>query len=293
MVRQGELVRLRHGTYATASVVAEAGSDRARRHALQIRAVLAASGAIRDVVASHESAALVHGLPLLHEPPEGTVTLTRSARTHLGHSAAAVRNHTAELPRAHRTMRLGVPVTTMSRTVIDLARVLPFADAVVIADAAVRRRTGASSMTAVIDACAGWPGADRARRVVAFADARAESPLESRARVVFDAFGLPAPSLQAEITAGVTFRADGTFRVYDYHEYRVDFLWREHMTIAETDGKGKYYEAGKTALDELKRDRLLREQGYKIVHITSAELDQHPSRIIDRIRTAFAATSAY
>lgn len=65
------------------------------------------------------------------------------------------------------------------------------------------------------------------------------------------------------------------------------------MTVAETDGKGKFTEAGRTALDELKRDRLIREQGYKIVHITSAELDQHPGRIVDRIRTAFTATSAY
>lgn len=76
----------------------------------------------------------------------------------------------------------------------------------------------------VLGACAGWPGADRARRVVAFSNGLAESPLESRARVTFDAFGLPEPELQVLITAGVSFRPDGTFRVHEYHEYRVDFL---------------------------------------------------------------------
>jgi len=129
--------------------------------------------------------------------------------------------------------------------------------------------------------------------VLAFSDGQAESPLESRARVIFDAYRLPKPELQAQITAGVTFYPDGTFRVHEYHEYRVDFLWREHMTVAETDGRGKYYEAGKSAFDELKRDRLIREQGYKVVHITSAELNQHPERIIERIRIAFNAPSAY
>jgi very-short-patch-repair endonuclease len=188
----------------------------------------------------------------------------------------------------------GARVTTVARTAIDLARVLPFMDAVVVADAAVRWRTGGEPrLRAVLGACERWPGADGARRVVAFANGLAESPLESRARVVFDAFGLPEPELQARITAGVTFRPDGTFRVDEYHEYRVDFLWRQHRTVAEADGKEKYYSGGRIAIDELKRDRLIREQGYKIVHITSAELDKHPERIIDRIRTAFTAPSAY
>jgi hypothetical protein len=293
MVRQGDLARLRHGVYVTAAALAATGDDKALRHALEVRAALAAT-ASPDAVASHESAALVHGLPLLHEPSAGTVCLTRSSRAPRDHSVTGVQNYSARLPRGHVTTVNGAPVTTIARTAIDLARKLPFTDAVVVADAAVRWRLGGRPrLRAVIDACEGWPGADQARRVLEFANGLAESPLESRARVLFDASGLPEPELQVQVTAGVAVRADGTFRVYDYHEYRVDFLWREHMTIAETDGKGKYYEAGRTALDELKRDRLLREQGFKIVHITSAELDQHPGRIIDRIRTAFTATSAY
>src|SRR5215468_9625309 len=75
MVRRGELVRKRHGTYVRASVLAAVAEDPAGRHALDMRTVLAAASA-PGAVASHESAALIHGLPLLNAPPPGTVTLT-------------------------------------------------------------------------------------------------------------------------------------------------------------------------------------------------------------------------
>jgi hypothetical protein len=41
LTRRGELVRLRHGVYATAEAVAATADDKARRHALEARAVQA------------------------------------------------------------------------------------------------------------------------------------------------------------------------------------------------------------------------------------------------------------
>jgi hypothetical protein len=273
--------------------MATAGDDAALRHALHVRGVLATMSTPR-AVGSHESAALVHGLPLLREPAEGVVSITRPATSRVGRSAAGVRYHAADLPDRHLTVRHEARVTTGSRTVFDLARTLPFMDAVVAADAALRmRRTNKTMLAEVIEAYPGWPGTDRARRVLDFSTGRSGSPLESCARVVFDAFGLPSPELQAEIIAGITVDADGTPHVDEYHEYRVDFLWRESRTVAETDGKGKYYAGGTTAIDELTRDRLIREQGYQVIHITWAELLRRPERVIARIRGAFAATSAY
>jgi hypothetical protein len=291
MVRHGELIRQRHGTYATAQAVAAAGEDKAHQHALDVRAVLAATSA-RGVVASHESAALMHSLPLLKEPGSGVVSLTCPAGLHAGRSASGVRFHAAGLPPGHLATKGGVPVTTIARTVIDLARTLPFMDAVVVADAAIRRRTGKSQLRDVLTACGGWPGADRARRVVDFGNGLAGSPLESCARVAFDAFGLPPPELQAEIIGGTAFLPDGRVRISEYHEYKVDFLWKQYKTAAETDGLMKYGNP-QAAIDELKRDRLIREAGYKLVHITWQELLEHPERVIERILTAFQATSAY
>src|SRR5262249_33842572 len=121
------------------------------------------------------------------------------------------------------------------------------------------------------------------------------SPLESCARVVFDAFRLPPPELQAEVTGGRQINPDGAVVADEYHEYhgyKVDFIWRGYMTVAETDGLLKY-DSGQRAIDERKRDRLIREAGYKLVHITWAELFKYPERVIQRILDAFAATSAY
>lgn len=292
MVRTGELVRLRHGAYATASAVATAGEDKALRHALEVRAALAACSA-GSAVASHESAALVHGLGLLKAPADGAVTLTRPPGADQGRSGGGVRSYAARLPVEHVVTRHGTPVTTVNRTVVDLSRTLPFMDAVVVADDAIGKlKASKSGMAKVITACAGWPGAARARRVMEFSSGRSESPLESCARVVFDAFGLPPPELQAEIIVGISDAPDGTVLVGDYHEFRVDFLWRDAKTIAEADGLTKY-SSGAAAIKELKRDRLLREEGYKVIHLTWAEVLHQPQRVIDRILRAFQATTAY
>lgn len=290
-VRDGEMVRLRHGIYATASVIAAAQGNKALRHALHVRAVLSTQSA-SHAAASHESAALVLGLPLLHDPLEGAVSITRPRQA--GVSRSLIRSYTADLPDRHVLVKHGARVTTAARTVIDLGRTLPFMDAVVVADAALRKgMTTKSTLDEVIKACKGWPGAGKARRVLDFCDGRADSPLESCARVVFDAYRLPPPELQAEIIAGITFDPDGTAHVHEYHEYKVDFLWRRYKTVAETDGRGKYYAEGKTAIGELERDRLIREQGYRVIHITWKELFERPKRIIDRILTAFKAPTAY
>jgi hypothetical protein len=292
MVRRGQLVRQRYGTYATAAAVAAAGDDDALRHALNVRAVLAGSSR-GDTVASHESAALIYGLPLLKPPPAGMVSVTRPPGAYRGRSVPDVRFHSATLPAGHVTTEHGVPVTTIARTIIDLARTLPFMDAVVVTDQAIHAlRTSQPQLDEAIQACQGWPGLDQARRVAGFSNGQAESPLESCARVVFDAYGLPPPELQAAVPVGLRVDADGTVTADDYHDFRVDFLWRDTKTVAETDGLMKY-SSGREAIRERRRDRLLREAGYKVVHITWAELFSNPQRIIDRIRHAFEAHSPY
>jgi hypothetical protein len=276
MVASGELVQVRHGAYATAKAI-EAAEDKARRHALDVRAVLAAGSAC-GAVASHQSAALVHYLPLLHEPAPGGVTLTRPNGVYHGRSTAGVKYFSAALPAEHVTTELGVPVTTVGRTVIDIARTLPFMDAVVIADRAVHTlRTSRAGLAEIIGSCKGWPGIGAARRVVDFSDGRTESPLESCARVVFNAHGLPAPDVQRMICV----QAMG-----EYHEYRVDFCWEDYKTIAEADGLMKY-DSGAAAIRERKRDRLLQDAGYELVHITWKELFAYPEHVVRRLRRAF------
>jgi Protein of unknown function (DUF559) len=227
-----------------------------------------------------QSAALIHGLDLFQSAP-GLVTLTRPPlrRSNRLRSEGIV-FHTAALPAEHVTARYAVAVTTVPRTVVDLARQLSFMSAVVTADSALRSGwiTNAA-LAAVCGTCPGWPGIKQARRVIAFADPRAESVLESCARVVFAEHGIEPPELQWTIT-GPNFR------------FSADFCWPKYGVVAETDGAMKYADPQR-AIKQLDRDRLLRDAGYKVVHLIWREVVSDPQAVIGRIRRAFAAVTSF
>jgi Protein of unknown function (DUF559) len=279
LVRSGDLVRMRRGVYATKRAVDWAGGDQARTHALRIFAVRATVG--DAAVASFHSAAVLHRLDLLTSPASDAVTLTLpSARAWNRLASHGVVFHSADLPPNQLATLYNLPVTTAARTVVDLARTLPFKDAVVVADSALHAEQATKpELRQVMETCASWPGVKQARRVVAFADERAGSVLESAARVVFDEFGLDPPDLQVTIHL-------------PRDAFLVDFYWPEHGVVAEADGLAKYT-AGDDLAAQFQRDRLLRDAGYKVVHFTWRELTKTPELVITRIRQAFAAPDPY
>jgi hypothetical protein len=278
LIRSGELVRVRHAVYATKRAVQLGTSSPAASHASQVAAVRAATG--KDAVASHHSAALLHGLDLFPAAPD-VVTLTRppSHRSNRRRSEGIV-FHAAALPSQQVTVKFGQPVTTVARTVVDIARTSSFMSAVVLADSALRvDAVSKEALLHVCDACAGWPGVHQARRAISFADHLSGSVLESRARVVFEEHGIEPPELQKTI-AGPDFR------------YAVDFYWEKYRVIAEADGAVKYADP-RAARQQLLRDQKLRDAGYKVVHFTWAELFANAAPVINRLRSAFAARTAY
>jgi very-short-patch-repair endonuclease len=278
LVRSGDLVRVRYGVYATKRAVISAEGSQRRAHTFQVAAVVAAVG--RDTVASHQSAAAIHGLDLLNQP-EQLVTLTRSPlRPSNRPQSDGILFHMAELSAEHVTKLFGIRVTTAARTVVDLARTSPFKAAVVTADSALRAdKTTKAELADVCEACKQWPGVTRAREVVEFSDGRAESALESCARVAFRQQGLEPPELQATIHG-------------DAFGYRVDFYWPAYRTIVEADGLAKYADR-KDLLAQFRRDRLLRDAGYKVVHFTWRELFETPDTVVARVRAAFAAATPF
>lgn len=275
LTRSGQLVKIRRGVYATGSVMARAESDPGLRHALDVVAVRDTRG--DKGVASHHSAAQLLSLNLLYTPSPGSVTLTVPPGTRVSYYArTGIICHAADLPDGHVTRLYGIPATTAARTVIDIARTATFMEGVVVADSALyERHTSKTELRRVLAGCDRWPGISRARQIVEFASGLAESALESCARVVFREQGLPAPELQAHISG-----RDRTVIA------RVDFFWRRYRVIAEADGLLKY-DGGEKAIAELKRDRLLREAGYEVVHFTWQELFSDPIRVAGRIREAF------
>lgn len=273
-VASGEMVRIRYGTYAKASLVAAAEDDPVLAHALN---VAKAVDGLPQAVASHQSAATLRGLDLLDRPPGGAVCITVPTGTRVGsYRRANVIRHSAALPEAHVTRLFGVPITTAARTAVDIARSGTFIAGVVTADSALHQRWASKTeLGRVLASCDRWPGIGHARTVVDFASSLAESVLESCARVVFHERGLPPPELQVAILG------QGGGKIA-----RVDFFWREYGVVAEADGLLKY-QTGADAIAELKRDRLLREQGLDVIHFTWEELFREPERVVGRIVAAF------
>jgi very-short-patch-repair endonuclease len=65
-----------------------------------------------------------------------------------------------------------------------------------------------------------------------------------------------------------------------------DFYWRKYLTIAEVDGAIKYADPQR-AQAQLRRDSLLRDDGFEVVHFTWQQITQTPEHVALSIRKAF------
>jgi very-short-patch-repair endonuclease len=274
-VASGELVRIGRGYLATADFVRQMQPLGFGEHFLRAYAVVGALGP--GAVASHRTAAHIHGLDLLAEPG-ATVTVTRAPGRGSRSAKPGVHLHVARLPPDHICERFCLPITTAARTVLDLARTAPFREALVVADNALHQHlTSKQELAAVLAECPRTRGCRQAAEVVEFADGLAESPLESIARVVFRDGNLPAPSLQVRI-------GDSEFTG------RVDFLWERYRTVVEVDGLMKYTDPYR-ARAQLRRDQKLRDAGYEVVHFDWHDITSRPEAVVAAIRAAFRAGS--
>lgn len=278
LVRRGELVRLQRGAYLVHEGLDETAQEK-RRRAL-ITATVA--GLRVPGVISHLSAAVVHDLPLWGVPM-GKVHVTRHP-TAAGSGSSRVRLHVARLHEEQVVEVGGLTVTDVTRTVVDLARSLPFEAAVVTADAALARRaTSPAELSECLAAMGPVPGSRRATRVLAFANGLSGSVGESRSRVALHRLGLPVPDLQVRVR-----HPDGAFIG------QCDFGWRKRGTLGEFDGKIKYgrllrpgQTAGDAVYEEKLREDALRDTGWQVVRWTWSELNT-PRLIGERLRRAFA-----
>jgi hypothetical protein len=124
-------------------------------------------------------------------------------------------------------LRSGLLVTSPRRTVVDCLRTLPAPDALAIADAAARRWLLREDLVRAVEAIEGWPGARRARRLLAVVDGRRETAFESWSALAFDQHGVPQPCWQVELRDALGFIG------------RVDGWWQQGVA-GEADGRSKY-----------------------------------------------------
>ncbi len=264
-------MQIGRGFYAKAELAGALMRLEYGSHFLSAYAVIGALA--RGAVASHQTAAYIHGVDLLRAPGS-TVAVTRPPDSTGRSARPGVHLHVARLPASHVSQRFGLPITTVARTVIDLARTLSFREGVVVADSALHQHlTSKQELLVVLSDTPRTPGSLQAAQVVEFADRLAESPREWIARVAFRDCGIQQPAMQVSI-------GEGEFIG------RVDFLWEQYRTIAEVDGAIKYADPSR-ARAQLRRDKRLREAGYEVVHFDWREITEQPTEVAASIRAAF------
>lgn len=171
----------------------------------------------------------------------------------------------------------GLPVTTPLRTAFDLARRLDHVEAVVAMDALAR--IGRFVPEAVLAHRAEGGSVRGLRRipgVVAEADRRAESAMETRTRLVLVAHGVPTPELQYEVidTDGVLLG-------------RLDIAWPEFRVAVEYQGDHHRVDPRQYAAD-LRRSADLAAAGWLIIPVRAADVFRRPDVLAERVLSALA-----
>jgi hypothetical protein len=276
-VRAGRLARVRHGAYTSGEVWRAA--DEEERHRLRGLAVLETHP---EVVLSHISAALHHGLRVWNAPLD-QVHVTRTDML-TSRRMGDVVHHVGELPDAEEMPDRCVDVV---RAAVETASLLDVERAVVVLDSLLHLGFATEEqMIAAYEQRSRWPHSRKLQVAVRFARRGSQSVGESRLRWLCYVFGLPAPELQVPITG-----ADGT-------TYYVDLAWPGQRVIVEFDGKVKYADppAGRTAADvlfrEKRREDMLREAtGWQVLRVTWWDLE-HPQLLVARLRKALGLAAA-
>lgn len=285
---RGDAVELHPGVYIAAEAVS---GDAAVRHA---QLALARQVRTPRLVASHETAALVHQLPLAHleRIAEASPRFTQAPAPSTRSSASvAVR----PLPPAQVTdvsagPLAGLRLTTPARTAIDLAAELDLPEALMLLDAVSRRSAarGSPSMRGAVSerlratavrplqqarvARSHW--SRRVSLALELADPRRESPAESQSFGYFAVAGLPLPCCQVMIETEIGVKW-------------VDFGWPEFGVAGECHGAVKYdgtlESVDGVLVREAERHHAVESAGWSVVQWDARELLVDPFGVVDRI----------
>ena len=233
-------------------------------YAAEMAAVLALG---EGAAVSHRSAAAM--MELLPYPDGADVWITAIRGD--GRSRPGIRLHRSRLSRAevHRLDR--IPLTTPSRTLLDLAAVVG-ADQLERAVASGRRAgtVRESDLRRQLGRCHGRRGAGRLRALL---DREAEpaftrSEMERILLRLIRRHELLEPETNAQL-----------------HGHEVDFLWREHRVVVETDGRAFHSDPLAFTRDRV-RSNDLQLHGYTVLRFTWTQLTQGPELVVSRIRAA-------
>jgi predicted transcriptional regulator of viral defense system len=251
--KSGRLHRVHRGVYAV-------GHRRLTWHGRCMAAVLAAYPS----VASHLSAAWLWDL--LRSRP-GTVHVTcRMTR----HSKRPFVTHTADLAPQDLARRDGIPVTSLARTILDLAAdSSPRAVARHLESAHEAKLFDLGAMVDLLDRTRGHRGNAKVRAALHIYEeqtAFTRSGLERRFLGLVTAAGLPPPAMNAFVAG-----------------YEIDAYWEEErfgveLDVFATHGSPLSFERDRVRDDELAH------AGVLTIRVTGARLEREPAAVVDSVR---------
>ncbi|ANS77690.1 hypothetical protein SGUI_0294 [Serinicoccus hydrothermalis] len=221
-----------------------------------------------DAVVSHHSAARLYGAVVPDSP-----------RVHLTIGRAQDRRRRQGLQwhvdaAATSCLYRGIRVTTAAQTFLDLAHDLTLVDLVVLGDSLVHR--GHASPNALVEA-AESRGIPLARRAAALVRRGAESPMETKVRLLLVLAGFPEPRMQvAFVDRGGQTR------------YRLDLAYPELKVAIEYDGRHHAADPAQWGHD-ISRREWLDDQGWRLVVLRSPDVHATPWATVRRIAGILAA----
>lgn len=268
----GRLTRIRHGAVVEGPVQQD---QRRRQLELIAGTVPVLSG--DTWVLSHTSAVAALGLPMTQDGAD-SVWITRPPGSQ-AHRRPPLITRVCPLRDGDVTRADGFRVTSLERTAVDMSRQFGFVTGTMIADAALSAGATPASLGTAVNRTSGWRGNDMARKVVAFADGRSESPGESLMRAMLGQLKYPPTDLQVVI--------------HDRHGHfvaRCDYGWLEYGVVGEYDGPQKYLRdlrpgvsLSEAVVMEKAREARIRDQGLELIRFCRADL-KNPVAAVARLK---------
>jgi very-short-patch-repair endonuclease len=263
-IQTGRIHRLQPAVYAV-------GHRIVSRHGWWMAAVLSSG---EGAVLSHHSAAALWGLRGYSERAVDVITRHKST------SSKRVRRHVSRLPADEITVEHGIPVTTVPRTIFDLAATEP-TDSVqnLLREAEFHQLWDRLSLWDLIERYPGKRGTSRAQgaleRLKTEPEGRKRSRLEERFAPFLRQNQLALPHFNDWIVLGDK-------------RFQVDCHWPDTRQIVELDGWDGH--RTRTAFREDRaRDRRLRAAGYSVTRLTWNQLEDEPEEIAADLREILTA----
>lgn len=262
------LVTLHRGVYAV-------GHHRLRREGWWMAAVLAAG---RGALLSHRDAAALHGL----RPPgdHARWEVTTTGRASSTNRIRVFRTDTLDARDA--TVVAGIPVTSVARTLVDLAGTVPAGQLAKALNEAERQRLfDLWAIERAMAATARRRGSGHAAMRRALDELRAigahvtRSELEDRFLALVDTHRLPRPRMN-----------------YGIEAMEIDAVWSQQRVAVELDGWGAHQTRRAFQLD---RDRSndLTAAGWTLLRFTWADVTRRPEDTVARVARALARARRY